>query len=347
MSIQQRKSDHIDLCATDEVEFRARTTLLECVELIHQSLPDLAWGETDTSVHLLGKRLRLPLVIAAMTGGTERAAEINQNLAKLAEERGLGFGLGSQRAMARVPESAWTYEVRAIAPRTLIMGNIGVVQAREWSTEKIRSLMSQIGADALCVHMNPAMELVQREGDRDFRAGRETIARLIQEMGMPVVPKETGCGISFNLAQDLRALGAKVVDVSGSGGTSWVAVEALRSKDDPMQQALGQLLWDWGIPTAVTTSWCAKAGLSPIATGGIQTGLDVARAIALGATAAGIARPLLQAFMQGGLEGARARIDRIELELKAAMLLCGARTLSDLRTTPKVVKGELCQWLLK
>src|SRR5687768_12094594 len=150
-TIQRRKDDHLDLCATDEVAFRGTTTLLERVQLVHQSLPDLHVDQIDTSVQLLGKTLRLPLVIAAMTGGTERAAEVNRDLAALAEAHGLGFGLGSQRAMHRQPETAWTYQVRQWAPSTLILGNMGVVQARELPSKEIAKVVSDIGADALCI----------------------------------------------------------------------------------------------------------------------------------------------------------------------------------------------------
>src|SRR5689334_14697918 len=149
-SIQRRKDDHLDLCATDAVAFRDRTTLLEGVRLVHQALPDLALDEIDPSVTLFGKKLRAPLVIASMTGGTDRAASINRELAGIAEARGYGIGLGSQRAMSRVPETAWTYQVREVAPTALLLGNIGVVQAREWPTATIATLVREIGADALC-----------------------------------------------------------------------------------------------------------------------------------------------------------------------------------------------------
>jgi isopentenyl-diphosphate delta-isomerase len=341
--IKQRKVDHLELCATDEVAFKGRTTLLECVQLVHQSLPELHYDEVDTSVTLLGKRLRAPLLIAAMTGGSDPSAEVNRELSAIAEARGYGFGLGSQRAMQRSPETAWTYEVRKHAPTTLVLGNVGVVQAREMDTAVLAKLAADIGADALCVHMNPAMELVQPGGDRDFRGGLDTFARLLRELPLPIVAKETGNGISARAAAQLRALGVQVADVSGAGGTSWVGVEALRAADD--EKALGEALWDWGVPTAASVAYCARAGLLPIATGGIRTGLDVARALALGAGAAGIARPVLQAFKAGGRQGANAFLDRVERELRAVMLLCGARTVADLQRAERIVSGELKDWL--
>lgn len=341
--IKQRKVDHLELCATDEVAFRERTTLLECVQLVHQSLPELHYDEIDTSVMLLGKRLRAPLLIAAMTGGSEQSAEVNRELSAIAEARGLGFGLGSQRAMQRSPETAWTYEVRKHAPTTLVLGNVGVVQAREMSTEVLAKLVSDIGADALCVHLNPAMELIQPGGDRDFRGCLETLSRLVRELPVKVVAKETGNGISARAAAQIRQVGVEVVDVSGAGGTSWVGVEALRAA--PSERALGQALWDWGVPTAASVAYAVRAGLLPIATGGVRTGLDVACALALGARAAGIARPMLQALKNGGREGAEAFLDGVEKELRAVMLLCGARNVAALQGCERFVRGELKDWL--
>ena len=341
--IRRRKADHLALCATDDVAFRNRTTLLECVELVHDSLPELAIAELDASVNLFGKRLRAPLLIAAMTGGTEEAGEVNHTLAKIADRRGYAFGLGSQRAMQRAPETAWTYDVRKVAPNVLLLGNVGVVQARDQKTETLQTLVNDIGADALCVHMNPAMEVVQPEGDDDFRGCVDTFARLKRELSVPVIAKETGNGISARTAHRLREVGIQVVDVSGAGGTSWVGVETLRAEG--AAKAVGERFWDWGVPTAASVAYCRRAGHEVIATGGVRTGLDVARAIALGAKIAGIARPVLQAFKEGGEAGAEAFLERVERELKTVMLLTGSRTLANLERAPRVIRGELNDWL--
>ncbi|MET0341980.1 MAG: type 2 isopentenyl-diphosphate Delta-isomerase [Polyangiales bacterium] len=340
--IQRRKDDHLDLCATGDVAFKGTTTLLECVQLIHQSLPDLDVDALDTGVTLLGKKLRLPIVIAAMTGGTERAAQVNRDLAAIAEARGLGFGLGSQRAMQRQPDTAWTYQVREWAPSTLVLGNVGVVQARELESKHIAAMVREIGADALCVHLNPAQEVVQPGGDRDFRSGVETFQRLAAELPVPVVGKETGCGISPQTALKLRGAGVRTVDTSGAGGTSWVGVETLRAEGE--QARLGKLLWDWGIPTAASVHHCVQAGLETIATGGVQSGFDVARALALGATAAGIARPMLQAHVRGGKAEAERFVDQLEQELRAIMLLTGSPDIASLRAAPRIVFEPLKQW---
>jgi isopentenyl-diphosphate Delta-isomerase len=341
--IGKRKADHLNLCSTDEVAFRGRTTLLECVELVHDSLPELSLEDLDPSVTILGKKLRAPIVIAAMTGGTDEAAEVNHTLAKIADRRGYGFGLGSQRAMQKVPETAWTYDVRKHAPNVLLLGNVGVVQAREQSTAMLDKLVTDIGADALCVHMNPAMELIQPEGDRDFRNCVPTFTRLVRELSVPVIAKETGNGIGLRTAKRLREVGVMHVDVSGAGGTSWVGVETMRAKGEAKE--IGERFWDWGVPTAASVAYCKRAGHLVIATGGIRTGVDVARAIALGATAGGIARTALQALREGGEKGAEAYLDRVERELLTVMLLTGSRTVADLERAPRVILGQLKDWL--
>lgn len=346
--IGQRKADHLALCATDEVAFRSKTTLFEQVRFVHDALPDLDASAIDTRTTLLGKPLRAPLVIAGMTGGTDEARRINQELSAIAEERGYGFGLGSQRAMHVRAETGPTYAVRDRAPTTLVLGNLGVVQARDMSTDEVLGLVQGVGADALCVHLNPAMELVQPGGDRDFRGGLDTIARLVRELPVPVVVKETGCGLSSHVGKRLLGVGVRHVDVSGAGGTSWVAVETKRAEaaSDAGSRALGEALWDWGIPTAASVGALAPLGFdSVIATGGIQTGLDVARALALGAHAAGIARPALKAFVAGGRAGAAAFFEGLEAELRAVMLLTGSSDLSALRRAPTVLGSELRAWV--
>jgi isopentenyl-diphosphate delta-isomerase len=347
-TIGQRKADHLALCATDEVAFRTKTTLFEQVRFLHDALPDLDADALDTSQVVLGKRLRAPIVIAAMTGGTEEAARVNRELASLAEELGFGFGLGSQRAMHRDADVTATYAMRDFAKSTLLLGNLGVVQARAMTTQDVAALVQNVGADALCIHLNPAMELVQPGGDRDFRGGLETIARLVRELDVPVVVKETGCGLSGRVGRRLRDVGVRHVDTSGAGGTSWVAVEAKRAEAaaENALQALGEAFWDWGIPTAASVGMLAPLGFETlIATGGVKNGLDVARAIALGATAAGIARPFLKALVAGGRKGALAFAEGLLAELRAVMLLTGSADLAALAQTPRMVGANLRAWI--
>lgn len=342
--ISRRKADHLDLAARGDVAFHKTTTLLECVRLVHHALPDLAFGDLDTSTPILGKTLRAPLLIAAMTGGTERAKQINKELASIAEERGYAFGLGSQRAMQKSRGALDSYAVRDVAPSALILGNVGVVQAKQTSTQELEDLVGSVGADALCVHLNPAMELIQSDGDRDFTGGTETLARLVDELSVPIVAKETGCGLSPAVLKSIKQVGVRHVDVSGAGGTSWVGVETHRAEGE--RRRLGEVFWEWGIPTAASVAFAARCGFSTVfATGGILSGLDVAKSLALGASAAGIARHALVALEEGGRAGALEYLAGVELQLKTAMLLTRQRRASTLRDAERVVSGELEHWL--
>jgi isopentenyl-diphosphate Delta-isomerase len=341
--ISERKRAHLDLCEQAEVEYAGKTTLLEEVDLVHDALPELAVSEIDVSTSLLGKRLQAPLLITGMTGGTSEAGEINQALARVAEEHGIAFGLGSQRAMQRTPELAYTFSVRAHAPTTLVLANLGLVQAVVTPTADVARLVERVGADAVCIHLNPAQELIQPGGDRDFRGGLATFARLVRELPVPVVAKETGCGIARTVAVRLRDVGVRTIDVSGAGGTSWVKVEALRANDEG--RALGDEFADWGIPTAAAVAGVRGLGLEVVASGGIRTGLDVAKAVALGARAAGVALPVFRAYREGGLPAAARFLDRLVEGLRTAMVLTGSRDLEALSRAPLVLGRRLRDWL--
>jgi len=343
-SISDRKRSHLELCEAEEVESPGKTTLLEEVDLIHEALPELAVDEIDVSTTFLGKRLRAPLLITGMTGGTEEAAAINRGLAEVAEQHGIAFGLGSQRAMHRTPALAHTFEVRAHAPTTLVLANLGVVQAGALPTAEIERLVRAVGADALCIHLNPAQELIQPGGDRDFRGGLDTIRRLVRELPMPVMVKETGCGISRRVGERLAQAGARTVDVSGAGGTSWVRVESLRAGAPERQ--LGEEFADWGIPTAAALVGLRVVGLDLVASGGIRAGLDAAKAIALGARAVGVALPVFRAFRRGGCEAAGEFIARLTAGLRTTMVLTGSRDLDALGRVPVVLGGRLREWAL-
>ena len=341
--ISDRKRAHLDLCEQAEVEYARKTTLLEEVDLVHDALPELAVDEIDVGTSLLGKRLRAPLLITGMTGGTSEAAEINQALAQVAEEHGIAFGLGSQRAMQRAPELTYTFAVRAHAPSTLVLANLGLVQAVATPTAEVATLVEHVGADAVCIHLNPAQEMIQPGGDRDFRGGLAAFARLVRELPVPVVAKETGCGIAPAVALRLREVGVRTIDVSGAGGTSWVKVEALRADDGG--RALGDEFADWGIPTAAALAAVRGLGLEVVASGGIRTGLDVAKAIALGARVAGVALPVFRAYRDGGVPAAGRFLDRLADGLRTAMVLTGSRDLEALGRTPLVLGRRLRDWV--
>jgi len=342
--IAQRKADHIEVAASGKADF-SRTTLLEQVHLVHQSLPELATEAVDLRTSLLHTELAAPVVISGMTGGTEQAQQINRDLACAAERAGIAFGVGSQRAMAERPELEATFMVRDVAPDVFLIGNIGVVQARDLGPDKVATLAHKIGANAMAVHLNPAQEMIQAHGDRDFTGAYDTIASLVDSLPVPVIVKETGCGLSPQAAARLCDAGVTTVDVSGAGGTSWVAVEAVRAQPDSPAARLGGTLWDWGLPTAVSVVACAAEGLEVIASGGLRSGLDVARAIALGASCGAMAAPVLRAHRAGGLQAVNDYLDELINTIRTVSLLSACASAAELADTPRHLGPDLRAWL--
>jgi isopentenyl-diphosphate delta-isomerase len=342
-ALRARKRSHLDLCRQESVEYTGKTTLFEDVDLVHTALPELALDDLELGVEFVGKRLRAPLLITGMTGGTDDGFTVNRDLALVAERCGIAFGLGSQRVMQRDPGTAWTFEVREFAPTTVVLANLGVMQAAEQSGAEVRRIVRAVGADALCVHLNPAQELIQTEGDRSFRGGLATLARLCQELDVPVIAKETGCGISAPVGRALYRAGVRTADVAGAGGTSWVRVESLRG--DSRSRRLGEVFADWGIPTAASLAILRDSGLTLIASGGVRTGLDVAKALALGARLCGTALPVYRAYCAGGVDGAVEVINDLIAELQTAMMLTGARTPAELSRQPLVLGARLRAWV--
>jgi isopentenyl-diphosphate delta-isomerase len=339
--IQTRKLAHLELCIEQDVESHA-STLLSDVHLVHEALPELAWHEVDTSVELFGRRLLAPIVISGMTGGAPEARAVNLALATAAQKVGLAMGVGSQRAMLQDPTLADSYRVREAAPDVLLFANLGAVQAREAGPARVAALARLIGADAVCIHLNTAQELVQDEGDRDFRGLVAAIATLVDELPLPVIVKETGCGFGPATLARLRSIGVALVDVAGAGGTSWTGVEALRGS--ARQRALGETLREWGIPTAASLLYAERAGMPAIASGGIRSALDIVRALALGARAAGLALPFLRAFANGGESAVLESAERLAESVRAVMALTGARRVDDLPRVPRVLGPDLARW---
>jgi isopentenyl-diphosphate delta-isomerase len=350
--IEQRKADHLRLSATGDVEASTPAGWND-VRLVHEALPEVDFDEIDLRAEFLGHRLAAPLLIAGMTGGHSTAREVNAVLARAAERHGLAMGVGSQRAALRRSELASTYAVvREHAPTAFLIGNVGAPQligqgdAPPLRVDEIQAAIDMIRADALAIHLNVLQESVQPEGDRNARGGAEAIRQVVRQVGVPVVGKETGAGLSRRTALRLRTLGLKALDVGGLGGTSFAAVEGLRAEaqGESASQRLGAVFRDWGIPTPVSVIAALAAGLPIIATGGIRTGLDAAKAVVLGATLVGVARPLLQAALQGDA-AVDVWITQFLNELRTTLFLTGSEDLAALRGKPRVISGPTRDWI--
>jgi isopentenyl-diphosphate Delta-isomerase len=342
----RRKGEHLRIVLEEQVT-HAGGTLLDEVQLVHQALPELDLAEIDLGAELFGRPLAAPLMITSMTGGSARTRELNRELARAAGRCGVPFAVGSQRVMLERPESVEDFAVRADLGDGVLLGNIGGAQLLEHSCDAVAELSASIEADGLCVHLNPAQELAQPEGNRRFRGVLDAIARLVQRLDGRVLVKETGAGLSPETLERLRGVGVTAVDVAGTGGTSWTKVELRRAAAGPARQ-IGEAFADWGVPTAVSTI-AARRVLGDqacvVASGGVVSGLDCARAIAAGASIAGVARAVLLAWHERGEEGAVAYLERVKHELRASLLLTGCRDVAALRSAPRVYGTSLRRWL--
>ena len=351
-AIERRKAEHLRIAAEQDIE-TTRPPGWADVHLVHDALPVVDAAEVDLSARLLGHSLRLPLVIAGMTGGHPEAERINATLAEAAARHGLGLGVGSQRAALRDPALRRTYAIaRDRAPNAFVMANVGISQlvpqddGGPLKIGDIRALVEMVGANAIALHLNYLEESVQPEGQTRATGVEAAIRWLVGESPVPVVAKETGAGISRAVAIRLKTLGIKGIDVGGVGGTSFAAIEALRARAQGhlARAQLGDVFRDWGVPSAVAVAGCAHLGIPVIATGGVRSGLDAAKALALGATVVGVGLPLLQAALDSA-EALDRWITQFALELRTATFLSGASRSRDLGTCPSVVTGATREWI--
>ncbi len=343
--LEKRKKDHLQLCEDDRVAFRNKTTLLEEVELVHCATTELSLKGVSTATSFAGADLSAPIWLGAMTGGTDGTKSLNRQLAAVAGELGIGFCLGSMKPMLRDPSRKSDFDVREAAGDALVMGNIGATELVSGGPKPILDAIQAIDANGIGVHLNPLMELVQPGGDTDFGGILEAIGNLVAEAPpeISVFVKETGCGLSWQDGVSLKQAGVEMVEVAGAGGTSWTGVEALRATDT--DQRLGEQLWDWGIPTAVSTAWMVDHGFTVVASGGIRTALDVARSVALGASLAGVAAPLVMANKSGGMSAVRQFLEDLITGLRYVMVASNAADLDQLTRVPRVVGPRLSRWI--
>ncbi|RLJ09456.1 MAG: type 2 isopentenyl-diphosphate Delta-isomerase [Candidatus Aenigmatarchaeota archaeon] len=323
---EKRKTEHIRICLEKDVEFE-KGNGFECYDFFrHKALPEIDFEEIDISTKFLGKEFSAPLFVEAMTGGTKLAEKINKNLAKACEDLGIGMGVGSQRAALEDPELAYTYQVRDVAPNIFLAGNIGAVQLLEYDIDVIKKTVDMIDADALAIHLNPAQEAVQPEGDKNWKGVFEKIKDVCLHLKAPVIVKETGCGITGEVAKRLESFGVSAIDVAGAGGSSWIKIEVYRGS--PWAKNLSE----WGIPTAFCLESCIKAGVKVpvIASGGMRTGIDCAKALCMGASLVGMALPLLKPAMESS-NAVKEKLETVIMELKTVMFLLGVKNLKELR----------------
>jgi isopentenyl-diphosphate delta-isomerase len=339
-----RKDSHLALCLDEEVEFTGDyANGFAGLRFDHDALPELDRDEVSTEVELLGKRLSAPLVIASMTGGTPRAGEINRRLAIAAQTAGVAMALGSQRKMLLDPSTRASYAIREVASDLpLVFGNIGAVQLNYGvGVPELRRLIQSVGCDAFFFHLNPLQEAIQPEGDTRFSALLPKLRSVIPEVGVPVLVKEVGAGISRTTALKIRDLPVAGVETAGVGGTSWSKIESLRTRD-PVQRTTGELFARWGTPTAESIAICREVlpDRVVIGSGGIRNGIEVAKALALGANAVSLALPLLRAA-ERSVDDAVLALRRIVEELRTAMFVTGCRTVAELRHRPLLRARDL------
>jgi isopentenyl-diphosphate delta-isomerase len=331
---QQRKSDHIRITLQEDVNFKHVATGFERYHFVHCALPDLNLEDVDTSTTLLGKRLAAPLLISSMTGGATEARALNQRLAEAAQAAGVGMGVGSQRAAIEDPALAETYRVRRVAPDILLLANLGAVQLNYgYGPAECRRAVEMIEADGLILHLNPLQEALQPEGQTRFAGLLAKIEAVCRALEVPVIVKEVGWGISEQVARQLAAAGVAALDVAGAGGVSWSQVEMHRSTGE-RERHVAAAFADWGIPTAESLLAARRGApdLPVIASGGIRDGIQIAKAIALGAAACGVAGPFLHAASQSTAAVAEV-IAVLVTQLRVAMFAAGARNVAALQRT--------------
>lgn len=322
---RDRKAEHIRLALDERMQLRSH--FFDDYAFEHNALPEIDYGDIETSVEFLGKRLEAPFLISGMTGGTESAGRINRNLAAAAERRRVALGVGSQRKALEDPSQASTFQVRDVAPTVSLLANLGAVQLNYgFGIRECRAAVEMVGADALVFHLNVLQEAIQPEGQTNFSGLLAKLGRIARELEVPVIAKEVGCGISAATARRLADEGISIIDTAGLGGTSWARIEGRRAND----MDLGELFADWGIATPDAIRELAGVdGITVIGSGGLRNGLDAAKAIALGANLVGMAFPFLGPATESA-EKVVEKIERTVRELKIAMLCVGARTIAQL-----------------
>ncbi len=332
--MSRRKTQHLEICLDDgRYRVETGTTRLEEVHPVHRSLPEVDAAEADPSIDFLGHRVAMPVFISSMTGGSAAGYQTNKDLAAVAEELGIPVGMGSMRILFRKPDVLDHFRIKRYAPDVPVFTNIGAVQLPQMSHDEIFRMTETLGVDGIAVHLNPAQEIFQPGGDTSFTGIMDALRRFIERSPVAVLVKETGFGINPGEVQTLLEAGAAYVDVAGSGGTNWVRVEAYRH-DDPVASVAAEEFDEWGLPTGLLLAAIGRDQRGILASGGIRTGMDVVRALMLGAEAVGLALPFVRAVAEGGINRAIEFGRRLDYVIRTAMTLSGCRRIADLHTAP-------------
>lgn len=335
--INKRKTEHIRLCLDEHVEGINKTTGLEGISFIHNALPEIDFADIQLDTRFLNKSIQAPFLVSSMTGGSELASKINRNLGLAAEAKGWAIGLGSTRALLESDAHEESFMIRKHAPTVPLIANLGAVQLNcGYGADDCHRIVNKTGADSLVLHLNSLQEIIQDGGDLNFENLLPEIEKVCQSLNVPVGVKEVGFGIDGSVAERLYNAGISYIDVAGAGGTSWSQVEKLRSQD-PLRRAAAEAFNDWGIPTkdCIVSVRSRLADVPIVASGGMKTGLDAAKAITIGADMIGYARQLLESATTTA-EKVVETMDQIELELKMAMFGIGVRTITELKNTDRV-----------
>lgn len=337
-----RKKEHIEISLKNNVQFKQKTAGFEEVELEYLALPELDFKECETKTKFLGFDFSFPLLASSITGGHQDVKHINEDIARACSSAGIGMALGSIRAMLEDKKASDSYKIRKLMPKGFLAGNLGITQLKDYTTQQVEKALEELQADALFIHLNAAQEALQADGTPNFKNCLKNLYNFCQEFSKPVIIKEVGNGISYSTAEQLSRIEIEALDVAGSGGTSWTAIDSLRGNKD-----IAETFWDFGIPTVPSIIQCRMIfeQLPIIASGGIRSGLDITKALALGADLAGMAMPILQAQHKGGSKAIEALLEKTRKEFKIGMFLAGASRPEDLKGKKAYFFGKTAEWV--
>lgn len=336
-SIRHRKARHLDVCVDTSVQIESQHTFFDHVQLVHHPLPELDWDNLDTSTTCLGYKLARPFFISCMTGGSQAGVRINRHLVQAAQHCGIGVGLGSMRVLFKHPDLFDQFHVKPLAPDVPVWANLGAAQLLCTNLTELSTWLERLEVQSLVLHCNVGQELFQPQGDRQFTGILDAIRRYCKQSPVPVIVKETGFGLRPQDVTSLIEAGVAAIDIAGSGGTNWILVE---SHCHPERHNTAQDFADWGNSTAIVLAAMPEGDIPILASGGIRSGVDIAKSLALGADLAGLALPFIRAEAQGGLDSLIAKIESLTHSLKTAMLLTGSRTVADLHRAGLILSND-------